>query len=201
VCGAFGTLAHQAYTACLRGQLSSNVRPHMTRKPSFPPELRRYLTIVVGLSLFLACAGAVALFVAVSPNTTGGPVSVLMLFAVAAFSLSVFGLVYVPRWYRRAACVVNTAVPLPGAATLLLESESESTSLYATISRPEASAEVLDRVAVLFPRWDIRPFLGTSISVDLHVDPSTSRLMAITSKHGVLWCIPTGQVLRERGAV
>jgi hypothetical protein len=27
VCGAFGTFAHQAYTACLRGQLSSNVRP------------------------------------------------------------------------------------------------------------------------------------------------------------------------------
>jgi hypothetical protein len=28
VCGAFGTFAHQAYTACLRGQLSSNVRQH-----------------------------------------------------------------------------------------------------------------------------------------------------------------------------
>jgi hypothetical protein len=28
VCGAFGTFAHQAYTACLRGQLSSNVRRH-----------------------------------------------------------------------------------------------------------------------------------------------------------------------------
>jgi hypothetical protein len=27
VCGAFGTFAHQAYTARLRGQLSSNVRP------------------------------------------------------------------------------------------------------------------------------------------------------------------------------
>ena len=29
MCGAFGTFAHQAYTACLRGQLSSNVRPHI----------------------------------------------------------------------------------------------------------------------------------------------------------------------------
>ena len=28
MCGAFGSFAHQAYTACLRGQLSSNVRPH-----------------------------------------------------------------------------------------------------------------------------------------------------------------------------
>jgi hypothetical protein len=28
VCGAFGTFAHQAYTARLRGQLSSNVRQH-----------------------------------------------------------------------------------------------------------------------------------------------------------------------------
>jgi hypothetical protein len=31
VCGAFGTFAHQAYTACLRGQLSSNVRPQILR--------------------------------------------------------------------------------------------------------------------------------------------------------------------------
>jgi hypothetical protein len=31
VCGAFGTFAHQAYTARLRGQLSSNVRQH--KKP------------------------------------------------------------------------------------------------------------------------------------------------------------------------
>jgi len=28
VCGAFGTFAHQAYTACLCGQLTSNVRQH-----------------------------------------------------------------------------------------------------------------------------------------------------------------------------
>jgi len=169
--------------------------------PSFPPELRGYRIVVVGSSLFLAGVGAVALFVALSPNTTGGPVIFLVLFAIAAFAVSVFGLVFVPRWYRRAACVVSTAVPLPGAVTLLLESDSESTSLYATITRPEASAEVLTRVSVLIPRWDVRPFLGTSLSVDLHVDPSTSRLMAITSKHGILWCMPTGQIVRDRGAV
>ena len=28
MCGAFGTFAHQAYAACLRGRLNSNVRPH-----------------------------------------------------------------------------------------------------------------------------------------------------------------------------
>jgi ribosomal protein S18 acetylase RimI-like enzyme len=30
VCGAFGTFAHQAYAACLRGPVNSNVRPRMT---------------------------------------------------------------------------------------------------------------------------------------------------------------------------
>jgi hypothetical protein len=37
VCGAFGTFAHRAYTACLRGQLSSNVRRHI-------PSFRSYTT-------------------------------------------------------------------------------------------------------------------------------------------------------------
>jgi hypothetical protein len=34
VCGAFGTFAHQAYAACLRSQLSSNVRPRKHPMPT-----------------------------------------------------------------------------------------------------------------------------------------------------------------------
>jgi hypothetical protein len=46
VCGACGTFAHQAYTACLRGQLSSNVRPHRagiaTNRTSASGEARHF---------------------------------------------------------------------------------------------------------------------------------------------------------------
>ena len=42
MCGAFGTFAHQAYTACLRGQLSSNVRPrHSTHSACLALRIRR----------------------------------------------------------------------------------------------------------------------------------------------------------------
>ncbi len=37
MCGAFGTFAHQAYTACLRGQLSSNVRRRLSAHPFVNP--------------------------------------------------------------------------------------------------------------------------------------------------------------------
>ena len=37
MCGAFGTFAHQAYTARLRGQLSSNVRSHNNMRFTIPP--------------------------------------------------------------------------------------------------------------------------------------------------------------------
>jgi hypothetical protein len=46
VCGAFGTFAHQAYAACLRGPVSSNVRPR--RHP-----LWRYIPRVKASSLAL----------------------------------------------------------------------------------------------------------------------------------------------------
>jgi hypothetical protein len=165
----------------------------------FPPELRRYRLIVVGASLFLAGAGAIALIAALSPDTTRRSAIVLALFAIAALAVSGFGLLFVPRWYRRAAYVVSTAAPFPGVATLTLDSDSDSTSLYADVSTSEPSIRPLHRVALLIPRWDVRPFVGSSLEVGLHVDPGSSRLMAISSKPGVLWCMPTGQVMRHGG--
>jgi hypothetical protein len=56
VCGAFGTFAHQAYTACLRGQLSSNVRQHeyaslMTSATESHPLAYRGLLVALCLAL------------------------------------------------------------------------------------------------------------------------------------------------------
>jgi hypothetical protein len=56
VCGAFGTFAHRAYAACLRGPVTSNVRHHMTAviAPATP------------LSLFESLPKAVAAIVSIS---------------------------------------------------------------------------------------------------------------------------------------
>ncbi len=50
MCGAFGTFAHQAYTARLRGQLSSNVRPHTQSHsmPSILSAISRWLRTAAG---------------------------------------------------------------------------------------------------------------------------------------------------------
>jgi len=166
---------------------------------SFPPELGRYRLMVVGSSLLLAGMGGGALFVALSPDAGGRSPIPFVLFAVVAFAVSAFGIFFVPRWYRRAALVVSTAPRVPGIVSLTLEADSESTSLYATVSTPDPSFRLLERIALLIPRWDIRPLLGSSLSVGLHVDPSSSRLMAISTERGVLWCMPTGTVVPASG--
>lgn len=163
----------------------------------FPPELSRYRFLVVGSSLLLAGAGGVALFIAFSADPAGRSPIPFVLFALIAFAVSGFGLFFVPRWYRRAANVVATNAPLPGLATLTLESGTDSTSLYATVSTLEPSARPLERIGLLIPRWDVRPLLGVSLTVDLHIEPSSSRLMAISTDRGVLWCMPAGRVVRQ----
>lgn len=171
--------------------------PHKTTMVPFPPELSGYRFLVVGSSLLLAGAGSVALFVAFSGDSTGGSPIPFVLFALIAFAVSGFGLFFVPRWYRRAANVVATTTPWPGLATLTLETDSDSTSLYATVSTLETSARPLGHIAVLMPRWDVRPLLGASLSVDLHIEPSSSHLVAISTDRGLLWCMPTGWIARQ----
>jgi hypothetical protein len=167
---------------------------------TFPPELKRYRLLVVGSSLFLAGVGGVSLFLALSPGSSERSPIPFVLFAIVAFAVSAFGLFFVPRWYRRAAHIVSTTPPLPGFAILTLEADSESTALYAMVSTPDPAARPLERIALLIPRWKVQPLLGASLSVGLHIDPSSSRLMAISTEHGVLWCMPTGTVVRRSSA-
>jgi hypothetical protein len=55
VCGAFGTFAHQAYTARLRGQLSSNVRPHKQTMKFFRVFSKTWIaTIALALAAILS---------------------------------------------------------------------------------------------------------------------------------------------------
>jgi hypothetical protein len=96
--------------------------------------------------------------------------------------------------------VVSTTSPLAATATLTLDNGSDSTSLYAAVSGPQSSSIHLERIALLIPRWNVRSVLGSPLPVRLHVDPSNSRLVAISTEHGMLWCMPTGQVVQASGA-
>jgi hypothetical protein len=167
---------------------------------SFPPELRRYRLLVVASSFLLAGAGSFALVAASSaPPGTASRIP-LVIFAITALPVAAFGLFFVPRWYHRAAYVVSTTSPLAATATLSLEAGSDSTSLCAAVSLPQSSSGRLERIALLIPRWNVRSVLGLSLPVRLHVDPSNSRLVAISTEHGMLWCMPTGQVVPASGA-
>ena len=163
---------------------------------SFPPELRRYRLTVIAVSLLVGGAGVVALIVATLPATSTGSVIALGLYAIVVLPLATFGLFFVPRWYRRAGQVVATTSPIAGVAVLTLESSSDSDSLYATVSIPKTSTRPLKEVALLHPKWDVQSLLGSSQSVQLYVDPDGSRLVAIATDHGMLWCMPTGQILK-----
>ena len=46
MCSACGTVAHQPYTACLRGQLSSNVRQHKARPSQLKPKINQLVTLM-----------------------------------------------------------------------------------------------------------------------------------------------------------
>jgi len=167
---------------------------------SFPPELRRYRLLVITSSLLLAGAGGLALVAALSPSRGTDSRIPLVIFAIAALPVAAFGLFFVPRWYHRAAYVVATTSPLAATATLSLEAGSDSTSLYAAVSLPHISFGRMERIALLIPRWNVRSVLGSSLPVRLHVDPSNSRLVAISTEHGMLWCMPTGEIVPASGA-
>ncbi len=166
---------------------------------SFPLELRRYRLAVITTSLLVGGAGGFALFAAMSLES-GTDSLVLVLFAIVILPLAGFGLFFVPRWYHRAGHIVSSTSPIAAVATLTLETDSDSTSLYAAVSLPHSPTKLLKRVAVLSPKWDVRSLLGSSLSVQLYVDPASSRLVAISTENGLLWCMPTGQVIQVNRA-
>jgi hypothetical protein len=167
---------------------------------SFPAELRRYLLLVITSSVILAGAAGIALFIAfLAGPATQSPIPFL-LFAIVALPVALFGIFFVPRWYHRAGYIVASTSPVAAVATLTLEADSDSTSLYAAVFLPQPSATPVEHIAILIPRWNVRSVLGSSLAVHLYVDPASSRLVAISTEHGLLWCMPTGQVVRAGSA-
>jgi len=166
---------------------------------SLPPELRRHCLLAIAMSLLVGGAGVGALFVAISPELSSGSPVPFVLFAIVIIPLAAYWLFCVPRWYRRAAHVVGSTSPMAAVATFTLDT-IDSTSLYAAVSLPQSSVTPPKPVTLLCPRWNVRSVLGSALSVQLYVDPASRRLVAISTEHGMLWCIPPGQVVQASHA-
>ncbi len=154
----------------------------------YPPELLRHQIVAVGASLLLSVVGIGSLVGGLRSDDSAstafiafGAVSLLVGPSLAWLSGS---------WYRRAARLVAAGRQVAAVITLFTKADSESTTLYVEVRLAENASGTPLRVAVLAPRWDYRSGLGSSLNAGLFIEPSSARLMAISTQQGMLWCIP-----------
>jgi hypothetical protein len=155
----------------------------------YPPELLRHQIVAIGASLLLSVVGMGSLVYGLRSDDSAstafvafGAVSLLVGPPMAWLSGS---------WYRRAARLVAAGQPVAAAIALFTKSDFDSATLFAEVRLVGNVAGKPLRVAVLAPRWDYRSWLGSSsLNAGLFIEPSSSRLMAISTQRGMLWCIP-----------
>jgi hypothetical protein len=151
----------------------------------YPPELIRHQTIAISTSLLMSLVGFVALGYGLRSHDSSSKIFV----AFAAITL----LVGLPMawlsffWYRRAARLVSGGQEISVSVRLIAKSDFDSTTLYAEVVTSTSKSL---RVAVLAPRWAYKEWLGSSQTAGLFVEPASSKIMAISTSQGMLWCIP-----------
>lgn len=167
----------------------------------FPAELRRYGYLVVGSSLLLFAASLAAITVAFIENAQGRSSLPYAAFAAVAIPIAALGLILAPRWYRRAAYVISNFPALQAEVRFTQTKDSDSSTFYATVLVIERAIIPALSVAIVRPVWEVQQLTGLTQSVQLHVDRSTSRLMAISTPHGVVWCLPNNHAITFPNAV
>jgi len=146
------------------------------------PDLRRYVSVAFFLSVGVGLTGL--LFLVLGTIGVSGAAGS----APGAIASAYLGMVTVPRRYRYASRLVGSVKPTQQDILLALESDSDSTSLYAT-PLLSSSTQQAQRVALLIPTWSIQPLLGKPIEVAAYLDPSTGRPVAFGTSRGILWCL------------
>jgi len=97
------------------------------------PDLRRYVSVTFFVSAAVGVFGVLFLILGLTGvhGSAKGPSWPFVIFGVVAI-LSCVGMTIVPRHYRYASRVVASVTATPQRIVLELESDSDSTSLYAT---------------------------------------------------------------------
>jgi len=154
------------------------------------PDLRRYVSVAVNVSAGVGVIGVlfVILGLAGSQNSAGTPSWPFIIFGVVAILSSYVGVRTVPRHYRSATRLVASVMPMPERIILELESDSDSTSLYATPVDAEGTRRQ-KRLGLLVPIWSVEPLLGNPLEVSAYVDPATNQPVAFRTAKGMLWCL------------
>jgi hypothetical protein len=116
-----------------------------------------------------------------------GPSWPFVIFGVVAI-LSCVGMTIVPRHYRYASRVVASVTATPQRIVLELDSDSDSTSLYATPIDSTARQRAR-RLGLLLPIWSVQSLLGKPLDVSVYLDPATNQPVAFRTAKGMLWCL------------
>jgi len=111
-----------------------------------------------------------------------------VIFGIVAILSAYLGTAIVPRHYRYASRVVASVTPTSQRIVLQLESDSDSTSLYAT-PIDSVAPQRARRLGLLIPVWSVEPLLGKPLDVSAYLDPESNRPVAFRTSNGLLWCL------------
>ena len=111
-----------------------------------------------------------------------------VIFGIVAILSAYLGTAIVPRHYRHASRVVASVTPTSQRIVLQLESDSDSTSLYAT-PIDSVAPQRARRLGLLIPVWSVEPLLGKPLDVSAYLDPESNGPVAFRTPNGLLWCL------------
>jgi hypothetical protein len=154
------------------------------------PDLRRYVSVTFFVSAGVGVFGVLFLILGLTGvhGSAKGPSWPFVIFGVVAILSGCVGMTIVPRQHRYASRVVASVTATPQRIVLELESDSDSTSLYATPIDSTARQRAR-RLGLLLPIWSVQSLLGKPLDVSVYLDPATNQPVAFRTAKGVLWCL------------
>ena len=155
--------------------------------PSLHPDVRRHVFAVRLVSCVVAAAGIIAIgHASLSPASVTPIRWPFLLFGACALATGFLILWLYPRWLRKSSRIVASFPPMPGRIILDIESDSDSTTVYATVLD---SFDKDNRFAVLTPSWHPEPHVGKPMGVSVYREPGGPPV-AFRTPHGMLWRRP-----------
>jgi hypothetical protein len=165
---------------------------------TYPPELLRHQLFAVSASVLLVVVGV---FSIIHGYRTDADLSDYLTVFGAFFVLIGISMGYLTTaWYRRAANLVAAGQKTPATMKLVIERDSDSTTLYAEVAFEAGINYESARVAVLTPAWEYQSTVGVAIPVMVYIESNSSMMKAVSTSRGMLWCIPHNVPLKQLGA-
>jgi hypothetical protein len=163
----------------------------------YPRELLRHQLFAASASVLLVVVGIFAIVHGYRSDADFA--NGLMAFG-AFFVLVGIPMAYLTTaWYGQAAKLVVAGQKTPATMKLIVDRDSDSTSLYAEVALEGAIKYESARVAVLAPSWEYQSTVGISSPVMVYIESSSSLIKAVSTSRGMLWCIPHNLPLKLLG--